>query len=387
MEEKKLTSKEIMNAVSAGLPGELKEQLKWLREQNCNMVMPVTAGEALRGGREIGEIYQLSYSVFLLSPDPNGGDCWQDPRWTEWRDKNGNLKRKGRVALSFQALAKLKNEAGLTILETHRNDGFASSTYVNVSASGELRKLDGGVIRDMASSEIDMEVVRKQLEVQYAKRGMTSDERRAAIERDFLRKLVHKHANAESLAKARLIRQMLGIASTYEQEQFSRPWVVLACKPIIDFSDPMVKRIAVMTMFGATQALYGVPITGSNRGLPDNNESFNRDSIGEVVDDDMDVDSNEKPQTVEETGSSEATPQEPFEGLRGGFNEQEWLDAPEKERLQKIRDMIAETGYAPREGSRSPEQLNAKAQIAYIKFLREKRETMIGDINENRTFE
>ena len=326
----------------------INDQIAWLEKAGCNMVYPITVTEMFQPGAD-QRFYQLTYEVLRFDPDPSPGkpDCYREKRWKE-----------GQVAHTLTALMRLKNAAGMRIGHPVRIDDMSNRNMVVFEVTGMLKKLDGTWLTESASKEIDLDVQKEKLEWQY--RNDSESERAYKVERDLRQLREHKHSHAESKAKARLIRAMLGLQSTYDRSQFAMPWVVVHVELSLPMQDPMVKKALIEAAIGAERLLYGydksrVLLSGGQVEA----EVINNGGNGKA----------EEPFTepVQEL-SPEPSPEERLENIR-----RSWEDVSKADRIAKIDELLKATGYQPKSGSLSPDQLDAKKQVEYIMFLLKKK--------------
>jgi len=190
----------------------------------------------------------------MLDPDPkNGRDVYPQG---------------DRLAVTREGLSKLAVAAGViwSASETRRTDDRRCRDYVSFQAVGGIQKPDGTYTFMKAEYDLDMEVLEEELMDQYTKKATKMKDKTAeekaeyivyCVKRDLIQKRKHKLKLAESGAKDRVIRELLGIKATYTLEQVRKPFVILRITVRPDYSDREVKRAMLAAAIGSMTGIYG----------------------------------------------------------------------------------------------------------------------------------
>ena len=177
-------------------------------------------------------------------------------------------KQGDRYAITREGLSKLAVAAGI-IWDgngTRRTDDRTCRDYVSFKAIGGIRKPDGTYAMMKAEYDLDMEVIEEELTAQYAQKAANQRDKTAqqkteyidyCVKRDMIQKRKHKLKLAESGAKDRVIRELLGIKATYPLDQIRKPFVILRITVRPDFSDQDVKRAMIAHAIGSMTGIYG----------------------------------------------------------------------------------------------------------------------------------
>ena len=168
-------------------------------------------------------------------------------------------------ALSFVALSQLAALAAVTWEQSDPMPVPRGSRYLwRHKAAGSMRMLDGTRRTVVAAAELDL-------------RGETKDET-GCTPGQLIKKRQKGAAHCESSAKARVIRQLLGIR-TYSQEEQNRPFVVVTLAWIPPVGNAEVDKMIAAAELGIVSQVYGRP---AQRALPAPTEVFD-DIEGEEV--------------------------------------------------------------------------------------------------------
>ena len=226
----------------------IEEEIEWHRDNGSNLLIPNTRLEASEFFRPV--IDQITLSI-------EDGDAY------ERKDAKGNTK----YALSLQGLNRLAMCAGVDWdpRETRRIDNMADKNYIIFQARGGICKADGSSVWQSAAYEFDLEIIREEIEEQARARAKnykkSQKEKESYIqyvtERDFRQKRRHKLALAESGAKARVLRTLLGIKGLYTRQELTRPFVVIRYIFIPPVDDPVVRRQVTAIGMGSISRIYG----------------------------------------------------------------------------------------------------------------------------------
>jgi len=185
-----------------------------------------------------------------------------------WLNENDIYSAQGKFRVRYEGLLKLANAAGIewSAPDSGRADNNSDKLYVAFRAVGLIRKADGKLYPTASSYDLDLELVKEELEELYqqkAKNMKKSDKEkeeyvRYCVARDWLHKRKHKVTLAESGAKARVIRSILGLQSQYSSAQdIGRPFVIV--RFILDHQNPDIKQAMLSAARENMSAIYGGP--------------------------------------------------------------------------------------------------------------------------------
>lgn len=169
--------------------------------------------------------------------------------------------------IRFDGLLKLANAAGIewSPVDSGRTDNGSDKLYISFRAVGLIRKADGKLYPTAASYDLDLELVKEELEETYRQKAknMNKSEKekedyiRYCVTRDWFHKRKHKATLAESGAKARVIRSILGLQSQYSNKRdiTGRPFVIV--RFVLDHQNPDIKRAMLASARENMAAIYG----------------------------------------------------------------------------------------------------------------------------------
>jgi len=225
---------------------ELCEQaLKAIAEARAAGHNVLTADISLKG---LSEWHVPVVEVVMLDPDPKGGDIYPQGE---------------KYAVTRQGLSKLAVAAGViwSASETRRTDDRRCPDYVSFQAVGGIQKPDGTYTFMKAEYDMDMEVVEEDLinihTVAAKKKNRDQAYIDSCVHRDLIQKRKHKLKLAESGAKDRVIRELLGIKAAYPMEQIRKPFVILRITVRPDYTDKDVKRAMLASAIQSMTGIYG----------------------------------------------------------------------------------------------------------------------------------
>jgi len=284
----------------------------------------LTADIALRG---LSEWHVPVIETVSLDPDTKGGDIYPQGE---------------KFAVTRQGLSKLAVAAGViwSASETKRTDDRKCRDYVSFQAVGGIQKPDGTYTFMKAEYDLDMEVLEEELIEQYnakaAKmRDKTTDEKMKyvdyCVKRDMIQKRKHKLKLAESGAKDRVIRELLGLKATYPMAQIKQPFVIMRITVRPDYSDKDVKRAMLMAAIGSMTGIYG---------------SAPSPQIG--YEEPIDI-TPEAPEPAPDQPEPPATPtdnQAPFDvGSPGASPEVDFKNSSPEDQVKTLEAMMKRSGY------------------------------------------
>jgi hypothetical protein len=208
---------------------EVNRMLEELRRANCH-VLP--AALPIKIDR-IPESHQICFFPKLFDPNPGGRDCYRDNRFPQ-----------GHVALRSSALVQLWNAAGgRCVLSMQIDDGSKGPLYVEWKYIGEYREIGGAWIPKENCKRIDLREGSSQ--IANWKDGQIMQQRANIYE------------TAEQKAMSRVIRKSLGIESSYHQDEYAFPFVVVRPVLVPNMKDKLTRMIYILDSIGATRAAFG----------------------------------------------------------------------------------------------------------------------------------
>jgi len=251
-------------------------------------------------------------------------------------------KRDDKYALSFQGLNRLAVCAGVQWhpYETRRTDNGTDKLYVAFRAVGGVKKADGSMVWHAANYDLDLEIIKEELEDQYwskakkFKKDQPKDKQAEYVEycvtRDWRQKRRHRHALAESGAKARVLRQLLNVKSLYSKAEIEKPFVVVryVFRPPTD--DPQVRRQLIDQSMAAMRSVYG-----TNAALPYYPEK------DDYIDIPPPAEATEVPPEEPETPQDPGQAEEGFEPMDQAM----WDDATKSEKIAEIMRIAEHVKY------------------------------------------
>lgn len=207
------------------------------------------------------QFFRVSERVVLIDPDPQRGEVYG----------GANFLKPGEVALARPGLLKLWQGAGGTIISSRRTDDRTIPHYCAWEAVGEIRQVDGNLLRMFGSRTLDYRDGSEQ--VAGLKAGDIAQKRRA------IQQL------AETFAMERMIRGCVNLQQKYlAADLTAKPFVCYALIPDASLSDdPAIRRLAAAVAFGVVDKLYGPPAQEPARALTTANGDTVDPATGEVL--------------------------------------------------------------------------------------------------------
>ena len=175
--------------------------------------------------------------------------------------------QQGKFRVRYEGLLKLSNAAGIewSPVDSGRTDNGSDKLYVSYRAVGLIRKADGKLYPTANSYDLDLELIKEELEEQYRQKanGLKKSQQekedyiRFCVTRDWLHKRKHKATLAESGAKARVIRSILGLQSQYSDKGdiLNRPFVMV--RFVLDHQNPDIKQAMLSAARDNMSAVFG----------------------------------------------------------------------------------------------------------------------------------
>ena len=206
--------------------------------------------------KAIAEARAKGYNVLTADISLNGLSDWHVPV-VETVILDADIKnldiypQQGKFAVTRQGLSKLAVAAGViwSASETRRTDNRSCRDYVSFQAVGGIQKPDGTYTFMKAEYDLDMEVVEEEL------RNSGKDE--SKVRSSMIEKRKNKLKLCESGAKDRVIRELLGIRSTYTLDQIKKPFIILRITVRPDYSDKDVKQAMLTAAIQSMTGIYG----------------------------------------------------------------------------------------------------------------------------------
>lgn len=209
--------------------------------------------------------------VFISSDVKNGREVYPGTTTGSWDNKKVTGYR-----LSASALRKVANAGAIRWVPTQSGFIRSGNGSVGYRAVGGVIKADGTPYQIGSYYEMNLEVVRQNLEEEYE--GKRRDYDRAkkdwwknktpaqkkeyiegCINRDFRQKRQFQVQLCETGAKTRVIREIFNMKGEYSPEELHLPFLVLKFAIQMNSQDPEIRRailgVAVQSAFG----IYGPP--------------------------------------------------------------------------------------------------------------------------------
>ncbi len=182
-------------------------------------------------------------------------------------DEDDVYSAQNKFRIKFSGLVKLGNAAGVEWLpeETCRTDNRSDKMYVSFRAVGGIRKNDGRLYPMKAEYDLDLEIIEEEIRQQYLnKRGQQHKSEKEfqqyveyCTKRDVIQKRKRKLTLAESGAKARVLRALLGIQNQYSRKNQIIGVPFLVVRFILDHHNPDIKHLFLKVAERSMCGLYG----------------------------------------------------------------------------------------------------------------------------------
>lgn len=209
----------------------------------CNLLAPLTRLDS------IPPMHSVSLRCVVFDFD-NG-----------WYDADGNNRKSNgiwyvvegnRYALHGTALQQLSAAAGIQI-RTQRMDDHTMRYVWHYKAIGTIKDFDGRTRVLEAERVVDLRDGTPEAEALLGTNPKRPRTKALANARKF------GPMNAESKAKNRVIRQLLGLKGGYEKWEAAQPFVfpVLVFQP--DMDDPEIRKLVTAAELGVVAEVYGAP--------------------------------------------------------------------------------------------------------------------------------
>ncbi|WP_300456664.1 hypothetical protein [Desulfobacula sp.] len=183
--------------------------------------------------------------------------------------------------VKYSGLTKLGNAAGVEWLpdDTCRTDNRSDKMYVSFRAVGGIRKNDGRIYPMKAEYDLDLEIIAEEIRDSYMnKRDDKYNKNKSdkefseyaefCIKRDVIQKRKRKLTLAESGAKARVLRSILGIKSQYENINLVVNMPFYVVRFVLDHNNPDIKSLFLRVAERSMAGLYGEQSTPKTLPIP-----------------------------------------------------------------------------------------------------------------------
>jgi hypothetical protein len=206
-------------------PSEVQNQIEVYMKQNMHVLSPYlrTKFDSFMSGA------RPDIQTTTLDPDPNNPDVYE------------STDKKGELGLSKIALEKLGKLAGIMFTGSRRIVNIDHPHVSEYSVEGKLQRLDGTWYFDRATGVYDL------------RDG--SPQAKAMTPARLAKARQHINALAESKAKLRLIRGMLGVKHSYSPKELQKPFVVIRLVP--DENDERNQELLRASMLGLEGMMFG----------------------------------------------------------------------------------------------------------------------------------
>lgn len=225
----------------------------------------------------INEEKEKGAFVFLPSPIlPMSKSYYMPLSETVFLRKDEIYKAQSQYRIHYNGLLRLSGAAKMkwSVDDTCRTDGRTDKLYCSFRAVGGVVEADGNIQFHKAEKDIDIEVIEMELIDQYTNNwGKISDAKNdqwkkhghktietfvpAMVRRDLIQARKNKLMNAESGAKARLIRGVLGLQGSYSNEHdlIGMPFVMIYY--VKNPNHPDVKKFLMNSLASSQNMIYG----------------------------------------------------------------------------------------------------------------------------------
>lgn len=276
-----------------------------------NLLLPTTTAI------DVTQWHRMSVSQVPISPDPRVGDVYQvASRRKQGAWGNDDAAFENLFSLARPATDRIGMAAGVNYDPTRSRVIQASGDYVAYETVGGIRRPDGSWVAFKATKEIDLRAIEMEMRENETKKvvaGLIGDQGKDAatmypgkweevqtkwgpkqaffvdpahigrciddrIRPQMIQWRKNKMMRAETGARLRVIRGLLGIRLQFTVEELALPFVVPRIDFTPDYSDPDVKRMLLAQASSAMNSLYGgrgagveIP-KGAEVELPDDDE-------------------------------------------------------------------------------------------------------------------
>lgn len=263
----------------------------------------------------------------------------------------------GKYRIGLSGLLKLANAAGIewSAIDSGRTDNNSDKLYVSFKAVGAIRKADGKLYPTAANYDLDLELIREELEEMYSQKAdkekktgqAKEDYINYCVKRDWFQKRRHKLTLAESGARGRVIRSILGLQAQYSSKDaiIGKPYIMV--RFVLDHQNPDIKGAMLAAAQQNMSAIYGIGSSPAPQ-------------IGHIT-------SVQAP-----TQEAAVDDEEPFKTLDGGLvdfqnsdaeGQSKTLEAIAKEKNYNLNEYLAKSRF------RSAVQMSAERRLELYHYL------------------
>jgi hypothetical protein len=153
-------------------------------------------------------------------------------------------------ALTKLGLQNLAQLAGVEWVSCYRSDDAKDPHYCSYKVAVNIIDVDGS--RRNVENEYSLDLRDGSERV----RKLTAGEKPKLKQLSQARSYIGQYA--ESNAKSRAIRELLGIAPSYTKAEIIKPFVILKVNPIYDMNNPIIQAMVMAKHLGAEKELFGI---------------------------------------------------------------------------------------------------------------------------------
>ncbi len=290
--------------------------------------------------------FALQLSIIHVKPDTGAGEVFSVGNR---RDDGGRYIPI--FALSGSTIERMGAAAGITWVDSR--PVIARPELVMWQATGQMHLPNGQIMQMTATKELDLTVIEDEIrqdKLDSAARskepkpeGWVEQQVRAAM----IQKRKNKMALAETGAKLRCIRHLLGIKSGYTQAELSKPFVIPSFVFRPDYNDPEIKNAMIRMGLQSMAALpFGKPEVALSEHLgPETEDERVYDVFARAVD--------KETGEVTETAETGDAPSEPTKQPESSPTANPSTSEPDKSARQRApRKPRGETAPAAPEGDK-----------------------------------
>jgi hypothetical protein len=192
-----------------------------------------TTFESIKSG------FRPEFRVTYISPDPADQQVYELD------------KRPDQLVLTKQGLQILDHLAGIKWIGTwnalEEKDPI-HPYYCVIKAEGKVQDLDGEWRNSVCTATLDL-------------RDDSATTKKMLVNspdgKQLARARLNTKSQTETLAKNKVRRELLGLRGTFTRKELSeKPFVILKLNPVLDMSDPLIKKLVVMEQLGISSELY-----------------------------------------------------------------------------------------------------------------------------------
>ncbi len=228
-----------------------------------NMVTPVTSVS------KIPAWTQISFARVDLNPIPDDGDVYIDRRFCKGNE----------AALTKNAILRLMQAAGVQKLRSYQADTMGDPYFVQWTVFLQWRDFSGRWLPKECSKTIDLRdgapatqkpewvcKVHRDRDCRKCQAGggrwEKSGKNQLLEDSALAQARLHIHAQAETKALLRGVREFLVLKQKYRADELKKPFIVPTLVPDLPMDDPQVKAAVLERELGVRGELYGKPDRG-----------------------------------------------------------------------------------------------------------------------------